>query len=80
MIGRYYSVNESNDCYSLLLIIKDSSDCDMSIPIATSKHLYDLFLKHCEDNDLVGIKNYTSINDNELIIVASKVTFLYSRN
>lgn len=79
LIGRYYSVNESNDYYSLSLIIKDSSDCDMTIPIAINKHLYDLFLKHFEDNDLVGIKGYISIKDNDLIIVASKVTFLSSR-
>ena len=79
LIGRYYSVNESNDCYSLSLIVKDSSDCDMTIPIAINKHLYDIFLEHCEDNDLVGIKGYIFINDNELIIVASKVTFLSSK-
>lgn len=76
LIGRYYSVNESNDCYSLSLIVKDSSDCNMTIPIAINKHLYDLFLEHCEDNDLVSIKGYISIKDNEVIIVASKIKFL----
>ena len=79
LIGRYYSVSESNDCYSLSLIVKDNSDCNMTIPITINKHFYDLFLKHCEDNDLVGINGYISIKDNELIIIASKVSFLSSR-
>lgn len=79
LIGRYYSVNESNDCYSLSLVVKDSSDCDMPIPITINKHLYDLFIEHCEDNALVGIKGFISIENNELIIVATKVSLLSSK-
>lgn len=79
LIGRYYSVNESNDCYSVSLVVKDESNCDMTIPVSINKHIYDLFLKHCEEKDLVGIKGFISIKDNELILIASKVTFLSSR-
>lgn len=79
LIGRYYSVNESNDCYSLSLIVKESSDCDMTIPIAINKHLYDLFLENCNDNILVGVKGIISVIDNELIIVATKISLLSTR-
>ena len=79
LIGRYYSVKESNDCYSLSLVVKDSSDCDITIPITINKHLYDLFIEHCEENTLVGIKGFISIEKNELIIVAAKVSLLSSK-
>ena len=49
------------------------------IPITINKHLYDLFIEHCEDNALVGIKGFISIENNELIIVATKVSLLSSK-
>ena len=79
LVGKYYSVNESNDCYSISLIVKDSSDCDVTIPIAINKHLYDLFLESCNDNILVGIKGIISARDYELIIVATKISLLSTR-
>lgn len=79
LVGKYYSVNESNDFYSLALIVKDNSDCDVTIPIAINKHLYDLFLENYNDNILVGVKGIISARDNDLIIVATKISLLSTR-
>lgn len=74
LIGKYYSTNELlDDNYIVSLIIKDDSNSDITISI--SKYLYNLFSKHCDDGDLVGVKGAISIKDNELILIATKVTF-----
>jgi predicted RNA-binding Zn-ribbon protein involved in translation (DUF1610 family) len=72
-----------NNNYSVSWVIKDDSDCDITIYISINKKIYDVFKNHCTDEDLVVIKGkyksgdvyfvdfYTDPNTNYKIILLS---------
>ena len=75
LIGKLQDIYESNDNFYISIIISDQY-WDMTIPININKHLYDMLKDHSEENGLIGIKGAIGIDNNQLCIIATKVTLL----
>ncbi len=78
LVARYHSLVKSNNDYTLIVTIKDESDCDMTIPISINKSLYEILSDYCNENGILGIKGFISLNENQIQIVATKISTLSS--
>ena len=79
LVVRYRSLVKNNDnTYTLIVTIKDDSDCDKTIPICINKSLYEILSDYCNDNDVLAIKGFISLNENQIQIVATKISMLSS--
>lgn len=75
LIGKLHDISKTNDAFYISIIVSDQ-DGDITLPITINEHLYNMFKKHSEENDLIGIKGAIGIDNNQLCIIASKVTLL----
>jgi hypothetical protein len=71
--GRFKRSKNNNE----LLLKIEGLENHQIVTIKTNSALSDKTKEYIMENDLVGIKGYIEINDdNNIVIIASKVTFL----
>ena len=76
LIGRYYSISKvSEDEHILSLVISDK-DGDITIPVTVNKTIADRIDEFCNEGDLFGIKGFISVDNNQLCVIASKISFI----
>ena len=75
LLGKYISVTKINDQVSCINI----SVSDKIIPVTINNNISKTIEKYCCPNDTIGIRGTIDINENEIIIVAEKISFLQTK-
>ena len=79
LVCKFNSLIKINDTVSYLNIHQHHEDEDVIIPVIIfnkgAKHLK----KSCDSGDLIGIKGHIDTDDNGLIIVTDKITFMHTK-
>lgn len=79
LVGKIHSVTNTKDKFYITIVISNN-DGDLTIPIHINKQIYKAMKSCYKENDLIGIKGTISVDDNELCIIASKISILSKRD
>ena len=76
LLGRQRSITIIDDNISLLVIVINNEDRDLTIPIITSTDVAKRIINNCQEDSLIAIKGQIDAGENGLIIKAYKISFL----
>lgn len=79
LVGKFNSLIKINDNISCLNIFQHHEDEDVIIPVIIFNKGVDHLKKSCESGDLIGIKGRIDTDENGLIIVTDKITFMHTK-
>ena len=79
LVCKFNSLIKINDTVSCLNIYQHHEDEDVIIPVIIFNKCIDHLKKSCEPGDLIGIKGHIDTDDNGLIIVTDKITFMHTK-
>ena len=77
LVCKFNSLIKINDTVSYLNIYQHHEDVIITIIIFNKG--VDHLKKSCEPGDLIGIKGHIDTDDNGLIIVTDKITFMHTK-
>ena len=81
LIGKVQFFKQTEDNKVCIIIKLSNRDGDFSTPIYTSFDSNNSFIDLIEEDALIGIKGFLSLDENNnLIVIADKLTFLSSKN
>ncbi len=76
LIGRYYSIDKVSEDVHILSLVISNDDGDITLPITVNKTIADRIYEFCNEGDLFGIKGFICIDNNQLCVIASKLSFI----
>ena len=76
LIGRYYSIDKVSDDVHILSLVISNDDGDTTLPITLNKTMTDKFNEFCYEGNLFGVKGFMSVDNNQLYVIASKLSFI----
>lgn len=79
LVEKFHSLTKINDNISCLTIYQSHENEDIIIPVIIFNKGADNLKQCCEPEDFVGIKGHIDIDDNGLIIVTDRITFMHSK-
>lgn len=80
LIAKYSSLTKrDNNTYILIVSLQDKLNNNISIPILINQNLYELLLEYCIENNMLGIKGFISLCEDQIQIVGNKITLLSSK-
>lgn len=78
IVGRLIEINEER---KTIVVKSESKEETAFIPVTLPSKIYNNLKDYCRVDDILGIKGTLKTNDNqELIVVANKITFLTSKS
>lgn len=79
LVGKFNSLIKINNNISCLTIHQNDENEEKIIPIIIFNKGADNLKRCCEPGNFVGIKGHIDIDDNDLIIVTDRITFMHSK-
>ena len=79
LVCKFNSLIKIKDTVSYLNIYQHHEDEDVIIPVIIFNKCIDHLKKSCEPGDLIGIKGHIDTDDNGLIIITDKITFIHTK-
>jgi len=79
ILGRYVTsevLDEKNNTAIIVLEATDPTNDKFPLSFIISKDLSEQCSKYCHKNDLVGIKGFISLEDDEIKLVSTKISFM----
>lgn len=79
LVSKFNSLIKINDNISCLNIYQHHEDENVVIPVIIFNKGTKQLKKACEFGDIIGIKGLIDTDDNGLIIVTDKITFMHTK-
>ena len=76
LIGRYYSIDKVSEDVHILSLVISNEDGDITLPITVNKKIADRINELCNEGDLFSVKGFISVDNNQLCVIASKLSFI----
>ena len=76
LIGKYYHMTKLKNGRNKIFIIIADDKREITLPVYVSEPIVNYIKRCCNEGDLFGIKASVDIDNNELCIVASKLSFI----
>lgn len=76
LIGRYHSIGKVSEDVHILSLVIPNEDGDITLPVTVNKTIADRINEFCNEGDLFGVKGVISVDNNQLCVIASKLSFI----
>ena len=76
LIGRYYSIDKVSKDVHILSLVISNEDGDITLPITVNKIIADRINELCNEGDLFGVKGLIYVDNNQLCVIASKLSLI----
>lgn len=76
LIENYYSICKVSKNERIISLVISGEDGDFTLPVTVNKTIADVINKFFNKGNLFGIKNFISVDNNQLCVIASKISFI----
>ena len=81
LVGRIVNIPTKEENEKYLYVTIDPTETDMILDVAIpAGNLSDNLNEYCKKGDLLGIKGHIDVENNQIIIVADRVTFMAGKS
>lgn len=76
LIKSFYSICKVSKNECIISLVISGEDGDFTLPVTVNKTIADIINKFFNKGNIFGIKNFISVNNNQLCVIASKTSFI----
>lgn len=80
LVGKFECIDKIEDEFSILNINIDDVEGDVIVPIYLNNSIVSQIEENCNAGSVIGIKGKTYIKNNNVCIIATKISLLVNAN